>query len=240
MAMKNPVRLQKYLAHCGIASRRKCEEFIQAGRVKVDGKTVDHPGIKITPDRHIITFDGLAVTPGKKHEYYLLNKPAGYVTTLSDPQGRPVVRSLLKDINTRLFPVGRLDLDTEGALILTNDGQFAQKVQHPSFETNKTYEAVIRGHIKRKTIGLLEKGIMLEKKMTAPARIRFLFQKGKNSTIQITIHEGRKRQVRKMFGAVGHPVIHLKRIAYGQLQLGNLPPGCYRKLDRNDLKKVFL
>ena len=112
MAMKNPVRLQKYLAHCGIASRRKCEEFIQAGRVKVDGKTVDHPGIKITPDRHIITFDGLAVTPGKKHEYYLLNKPAGYVTTLSDPQGRPVVRSLLKDINTRLFPVGRLDLES--------------------------------------------------------------------------------------------------------------------------------
>ncbi len=238
--MKNPVRLQKYLAHCGIASRRKCEEFIQAGRVKVDGKTVDHPGIKITPDRHIITFDGQAVTPGKKHEYYLLNKPAGYVTTLSDPQGRPVVRSLLKDINTRLFPVGRLDLDTEGALILTNDGQFAQKVQHPSFETNKTYEAVLRGHIKRKTIGRLEKGIMLEKKMTAPARIRFLFQKGKNSTIQITIHEGRKRQVRKMFGAVGHPVIHLKRIAYGRLRLGNLPPGCYRKLDGKDLKKVFL
>lgn len=240
MAMKNPVRLQKYLAHCGIASRRKCEEFIQAGRVKVDGDTVDHPGVKIIPGRHKITFDGQPVTLSNTYEYYLLNKPAGYVTTLSDPQGRPVVRSLLKDINSRLFPVGRLDLDTEGALILTNDGQFAQKVQHPSFETNKTYEAVIRGHIKQKTIGLLEKGIMLEKKITAPAKIQVLDRKGKNSTIRITIHEGRKRQVRKMFGTVGHPVIHLKRIAYGRLQLGSLPPGHYRKLDRKELKKVFL
>ncbi|BCL59374.1 pseudouridine synthase [Desulfomarina profundi] len=239
MAM-NPLRLQKYLAHCGVASRRKCEEFIQAGRVRVDGKIVDQPGVKITPGRHNITFDGQPVSQKNKHEYYLLNKPAGYVTTLSDPQGRPVVRSLLKNIHTRLFPVGRLDIDTEGALILTNDGQFAQKVQHPSFETNKTYEAVIRGHIKQSTIRLLEKGIMLEKKMTAPAKIRFLSQKGKNSAIQITIHEGRKRQVRKMFGAVGHPVIHLKRIAYGRLQLRNLPPGQYRKLDGEDLKKVFL
>ncbi|WP_457577390.1 pseudouridine synthase [Desulfomarina sp.] len=234
------MRLQKYLASCGVASRRKCEEFILAGRIRIDGKIVDQPGVKITPGSHTVTFDGHPVTLNEQYEYYLLNKPAGYVTTLSDPQGRPVVRNLLKNINTRLFPVGRLDLDTEGALILTNDGRFAQKVQHPSFETNKTYEAVVRGHIKRTTIGLLEKGIMLEKKMTAPARIRFLFQKGKNSTIRITIHEGRKRQVRKMFGAVGHPVIHLKRIAYGRLQLGKLPSGHYRKLDGEDLKKVFL
>jgi pseudouridine synthase len=237
--MKESMRLQKYLAHCGVASRRKCEEFIQAGRVRIDGKIINHPGVKILPGKHTVTVDGRPVQLTGKHVYYLLNKPRGYITTLSDPQGRPVVRSLLKDIKTRLFPVGRLDLDTEGALILTNDGQFAQKVQHPRFETNKTYKAVIKGHIKHTVIEQLEKGIILEKQMTAPAKIDLLSRKDKTSTIRITIHEGRKRQVRKMFAAMGHPVIHLKRIAYGHLRLGNLPSGRYRQLDEEDLKKVF-
>ncbi len=235
-----PIRLQKYLAQCGVASRRKCEKLIASGRIAVDGTVVIEMGKKVIPGKNRVTWDGNSVKSKEKVTYFLLNKPKGYVTTLSDPQGRPVVVSLIKNVSARLFPVGRLDLDTEGALILTNDGQFAQKVQHPSHETNKTYEALVKGHPRRAAIAALEKGILLEGKMTAPAKIALLSQKGDNSLIRITIHEGRKRQVKKMFAHSGHPVLHLKRTAYGKLFLGNLPSGKYRQLDSRDLKKIFL
>ena len=235
-----PIRLQKYLAQCGVASRRKCEKLIASGRIAVDGTVVIEMGKKVIPGKSRVTWDGNSVKSKEKVTYFLLNKPKGYVTTLSDPQGRPVVVSLIKNVSARLFPVGRLDLDTEGALILTNDGQFAQKVQHPSHETNKTYEALIKGHPRRAAITTLEKGILLEGKMTAPAKIALLTQKGDNSLIRITIHEGRKRQVKKMFAHLGHPVVHLKRTAYGKLFLGSLPSGKYRQLDSRDLKKIFL
>ena len=238
--MSESVRLQKYLAQCGVASRRKAEELITAGRIQVDGKVMTLLGAKIDPKAQKVCFDGQPVLPEEKLVYILLNKPKGYVTTLRDPQGRPVVTSLIKDIPQRLFPVGRLDLDTEGALILTNDGNFAQKVQHPSHETNKTYEALVSGHPGKTKLQQLEKGILLDGKMTSPATITVIKRFGHQTLLQITIHEGRKRQVRKMFDFIGNPVVNLKRIAYGRLFLKNLPSGAYKELNHKDLKKVFL
>lgn len=238
--MSETLRLQKFLAQCGIASRRKAEELILAGRVSVNKATEKNLGVKIDPEKDTIRFDGKIVKPEEDHIYVLLNKPKGYVTSLADPQGRPIVTGLVKDIPARLFPVGRLDLDTEGALILTNDGGFAQKVQHPSHETNKTYEALVSGHPGKGKLKQLEQGIMLEDKQTAPASIKLIKSLPGKTLVQITIHEGRKRQVRKMFDFIGNPVIHLKRIAYGRLYLKNLPSGKYKLLNHKDLKKIFL
>ncbi len=238
--MTAPVRLQKYLAQCGLASRRKAEHFIAEGLISVDGKVVTEMGVSITPGVNLVSFAGKQVKAKEQLVYYLLNKPKGYVTTLSDPQGRPIVTSLIKEGSARLFPVGRLDLDTEGALIMTNDGQLAQKIQHPSNETNKTYEALIKGFPGKEKITLLENGIYLEGKITAPATIAVLASKGPNCLVKIIIHEGRKRQVKNMFSLIGHPVLHLKRIAYGKLSIGNLPIGSYRQLNPADLKKIFL
>ncbi|MBU0664200.1 MAG: rRNA pseudouridine synthase [Proteobacteria bacterium] len=238
--MSETVRLQKYLAGCGIASRRKAEEIIAQGRVTVDGEIVAAMGSQIDPSSQEIRLDGKLVTPHNDFLYILLNKPQGYVTTMSDPQGRPIVTSLLHGINVRLFPVGRLDLDTEGALILTNDGELAQKIQHPSYEVTKTYEARVLGRPAEKMLQKLEHGILLEGKQTAPAKIMIIARETGTSSIRITIHEGRKRQVRKMFQAIGHPVVHLKRIAYGNLFLQGLSTGKYRILSPEDLKKIFI
>jgi pseudouridine synthase len=170
----------------------------------------------------------------------LLNKPKGYVTTLSDPQGRPIVTSLLQGITARVFPVGRLDLDTEGALIMTNDGMLAESIQHPRHEVKKTYEALVRGRPARSDLHHLEKGIVLEGKKTYPASIAIVGKKTQSTLVKIIIHEGRKRQVKKMFAAIGNPVLSLKRTAYGQLLLRDLPIGTYRILSADDLKKIFL
>jgi 23S rRNA pseudouridine2605 synthase len=240
MAMTAPVRLQKFLAQCGIASRRKAEEFIAAGRVAIDGQVIREMGISIIPGKVRITCDGKPVAARERLVYYLLNKPKGYVTTLSDPQGRPIVTSLIKGSDARLFPVGRLDLDTEGALILTNDGELAQKIQHPSHTTDKTYEALVKGCPGKDSILRLERGVLLEDKRTSPARVMILSRKGRNCLMQIIIHEGRKRQVKKMFDHIGHPVLHLKRTAYGKLPLGRLAIGDYRQLNPSELKKIFL
>ncbi len=238
--MSESLRLQKYLAQCGIASRRRAEELIAAGRIGVDGKIVREMGTRIIPGINQVSFDGKPIEEKEKPVYYLLNKPKGYVTTLSDPQGRPIVTSLIKDSKARLFPVGRLDLDTEGALILTNDGQFAQKVQHPSHDVDKTYEALVKGCPTRDKIDLLKRGIMLEGKMTSPATVSIVTRVAGNCRMRITIHEGRKRQVKKMFALIGYPVLHLKRTAYGKLSLGRLAPGEYRQLKPSELKKIFL
>lgn len=231
-------RLQKILAKAGIASRRKCEELIKEGRVAVDGKTITELGYKTDPARAVITFDGKPVAR-EKPVFILLNKPAGYVTTLSDPQGRPIVTDLLTGINQRVFPVGRLDYETEGALILTNDGRLGQFIQHPRHEVNKTYLAVVKGAPTNNKINQLEKGILVDGQKTWPAKIRVIKSEKNESTLEVIIHEGKKRQVRKMLKAIGHPVKYLKRTAYGGLQLGNLPSGKYRLLSENDLKKIF-
>ncbi|MBU1567695.1 MAG: rRNA pseudouridine synthase [Proteobacteria bacterium] len=238
--MSTPIRLQKYIAQCGIASRRKAEEFIGAGRIAIDGVIVREMGTSVIPGKNKITFDGKLIKLEEQLVYYLLNKPKGYVTTLSDPQGRPIVTSLIKEDAGRLFPVGRLDLDTEGALILTNDGKLAQKIQHPSHGIDKTYEALVKGCPKKDKIELLERGIYLEGKMTSPAVVSVVTKAGTNCLMQITIHEGRKRQVKKMFGFIGHPVLHLKRTAYGKLSLGRLALGDYRQLNPSELNKIFL
>ena len=238
--MNNPIRLQKFIAQCGIASRRKAEELISKGRIAVDGVKVTEMGIRVIPGKNRITFDGKPVEAREQLVYYLLNKPKGYVTTLSDPQGRPIVTSLIKDNEARLFPVGRLDLDTEGALILTNDGEFAQKIQHPSHGIDKTYQALVKGCPQKDKIALLERGILLEAKMTYPAVVSVVSKAGKNCLMQITIHEGRKRQVKKMFDFIGHPVLHLKRTAYGKLSLGRIALGDFRQLNPSELNKIFL
>ncbi len=238
--MSEPVRLQKYLAQCGLASRRKAEQLIAEGKISVDGVVVREMGVSIRPGVNLVTYAGKKVETLERLVYYLLNKPPGYVTTLADPQGRPIVTSLIKEGDVRLFPVGRLDLDTEGALILTNDGELAQKIQHPSNETNKSYEALVRGWPGREKLALLEKGVVLEGKLTSPATLSIVAARGGNCLVKITIHEGRKRQVKKMFSHIGHPVLHLKRIAYGKLNLDHLPSGAYRKLNPSDLKKIFL
>jgi len=185
-----------------------------------------------------ITVDNRPVEQEEKI-YILLNKPTGYVTTLDDPQGRPIVTDLLPEIRHRVFPVGRLDLDSEGALLLTNDGALGNRILHPRFEVNKTYEATVRGVPKKSSLLQLERGILLEGKKTWPARTRVLGRKKGTTTVEVIIHEGKKRQVRKMFQAIGHPVLRLKRTAYGGLQLGSLAPGKCRFLDSDDLRLIF-
>lgn len=237
--MSVPVRLQKYLAQCGVASRRKAEQLIASGRVAVDGAIVTGMGIKVDPAHQRITFDGAPLRQRQQKEYYLLNKPKGYVTTASDPQGRPIVTGLIRNSSARLFPVGRLDIDTHGALILTNDGELAQKIQHPSHEVKKTYEALVEGRPNNRKLLELADGIDLEGRRTSPAHLAVLEAGSRTTRVRVIIHEGRKRQVRKMFEAVGHRVIDLKRTSYGGLQLGTLPEGGYRRLTPKDLKKIF-
>lgn len=233
------MRLQKFLAHSGLCSRRKAEEYIRAGRVKVDGIVIQEMGI-IVDSSNKITFDNKELNLQENHEYYLLNKPAGYITTLSDPQGRPTVISLLREVTTRVFPVGRLDFDTEGALLFTNDGELAQRIQHPKERTKKSYLALVKGHPKTSALRLLERGIFLDGRLTAPASLRLLKKKTGSTEIEITLHEGRKRQVKKMFLHIGHPVLFLKRTAYGKLTLGNLPKGSWKTLSPKEIEKIFL
>jgi 23S rRNA pseudouridine2605 synthase len=232
-------RLQKVLAKAGIASRRKSEELIREGKVKVDGRVVTEMGVQVDPDTQEIECNGIPVVSQERKIYILLHKPAGFLSTVQDPQGRPIVTDLLQKIKERVYPVGRLDLDTKGALLLTNDGELAQKVLHPSHEVNKTYVAKVKGKPGPKKLGRLAKGIELEGRKTWPADIEVLHAEPQTSTIKIIIHEGRKRQVRKMFEAVGHPVLDLKRTAYGQLELGDLAPGTYRYLSPREVEMIF-
>ncbi len=233
-------RLQKIIAQAGLASRRGAEKLIRQGRVTVDGKIVTEMGVKVNPKLSHICCNGKKIQAEKKI-YLLLNKPAGYVTTLNDPQGRPIVTDLLTELTEakRVYPVGRLDIDTRGALILTNDGELTQRILHPSHEVGKTYIAIVRKHPDRRKLRLLAQGIKLDGKVTAPATVEVLSLQTENTKIKIRIHEGKKRQIRKMFAAIDHPVFSLKRIAYGNLKLGNLRPGKYRYLNKEDIKKIF-
>ncbi len=232
-------RLQKILARAGVASRRTAEQLIRAGRVSIDGRIVTEMGIKTDPLQYRIEVDGKPIAQQEDKIYILLNKPVDYLCTLRDPQGRPIITSLLQGVNARVFPVGRLDLDTEGALLLTNDGELAQKILHPRYEVNKTYEAKVVGRPGKQSLARLAAGIELEGRKTWPAQLRVLGRRPHDTTIAITIHEGRKRQVRKMFAAIGHRVLRLKRTAYGNLRLGNLPSGKFRYLPPEDISLIF-
>ncbi len=231
-------RLQKILARAGIGSRRKCEEYIKAGRVQINGDRITLMGYKADPDRVRITFDGKPITCEPK-VYILLNKPTGYVTTLSDPQGRSIVTDLLPGIDKRIFPVGRLDLNSEGALLLTNDGRLTNYILHPRYGVAKTYEVTVEKAPPPALLHRLEQGIFIDDVKTLPAKIRLLSPGKPKIRLEIILHEGKKRQVRKMFSAIGHPVKRLKRTAYGGLRLGHLRSAQHRYLTKKDLKKIF-
>lgn len=226
-------RLQKVLSRIGVTSRRKAEEMIKEGRVTVNGK-VATVGIKADPLIDHIKVNGKLVAgpgiSGVRKVYYIFYKPRNVVTTLYDPEGRPTIKDYLRGIKYRVFPVGRLDFDSEGLLLLTNDGDFANLITHPSKRIAKTYRVKVKGIIEEEEIERLRKGIRLEDGVTMPAKVRMLRKGVNNSWIEITIYEGRKRQVRRMLDHVGHPVIRLIRIGVGPFKIGNLRPGELREI----------
>ncbi len=235
------VRLQKYLADCGIASRRGSEEIIRSGRVGVNGEPVTEMGVKIDEDNDLVTVDGSPVKPLNKMIYIMLNKPAGYVTTVSDDKGRDTVMDLVSDIPVRIYPVGRLDYDTEGLLLMTNDGDLTYRITHPKNNVQKTYIAEITGNIGMDTITRLRNGVMIDGVRTAPAEVNVIGATQLGTKIEITIHEGRNRQVRRMFESVGCIVKRLKRTKEAGLNLGHVPLGRWRKLSESEvnmLKKI--
>jgi 23S rRNA pseudouridine2605 synthase len=228
------VRLSKYLADAGIASRRKSEKLISDGRVKVNGEIVREQGRLINPDLDMVEIDGTKVQAQDKI-YLMLNKPAGYLSSTFDPQGRPTVMELLKGIKGRLYPVGRLDLDTRGLLLLSNDGDFTNLIIHPRYHIEKKYQAQVEGLITPEAVETLTRGVHLEDGPTAPARVKVLKCERGSTLIEIVIHEGRKRQVKRMLAAVGFPVISLSRIALAFLTLEDLPEGQYRPLQPDEV-----
>lgn len=232
-------RLQKILSQAGIASRREAETMITSGRVAVNGTVVTQLGAKADPGTDTITCDGKPVKPASRKLYILLYKPAGYMTTLKDPEGRPIVTDLLKGVGERVFPVGRLDYNTEGLLLLTNDGAWANNLAHPRHEVDKEYMVRVQGAVTGEQMNRLATGVELEDGITAPASVRVVHESDKNSWISITIHEGRFRQVRRMCSAVGLSVVRLKRVRYGSLELGTLKPGEYRLLTPREAEKLL-
>ena len=231
-------RLQKYLASAGVASRRASETMIQEGRVAVNGKVIRELGTKIVPGKDQVTVDGKPVQPEEKLVYLLLNKPAGYITTAKDTHNRPTVLDLIADVPYRVFPVGRLDYETEGLLLLTNDGEFAYRMTHPKFKMMKTYVAVVQGVLTPERLDMLQNGVQLEDGRTGPAKVRILRKENHKTVVEISIHEGKNRQVRRMFKAVKNPVLELKRISVGTLTLKGVNLGEYRYLQDDELKKV--
>ncbi len=230
-------RIQKIIAEMGIASRRKAEEMIIDGRVTVNGKIAEI-GMKADPFMDHIKVDGKLLVKPEKKVYFIFNKPRGVVTSLSDPEGRPTVHDFLKGIRQRVFPVGRLDYDSEGMLLLTNDGEFAHAVLHPSKKISKTYLVKVKGVLEEQDIEKLKTGIRLDRTVTAPAHVRRLRKTENNSWIEMTIYEGKKRQIRRMLERVGHPVMRLMRIRIDGLDMGELKPGAYRKMTSEEMKKI--
>ena len=228
------MRLAKYLAHAGVASRRASETIIADGRVTVDGTVITDPARDVDDSRSV-KVDGRRIkTAGQTHVVYLLNKPAGVISTAKDPQGRPTVISLVRS-DERLYPVGRLDYDTTGLILLTNAGDLAHRLTHPSFEVPRTYRArVANAPVNEPAMRALRDGVELEDGPTAPAKVRRLA----SNHLEITIHEGRKRQVKRMLEAVGHPVRSLERVAFGPLRLGALPEGEYRELTPSEIEHL--
>lgn len=230
------VRLQKYIAMSGLASRRAAESMIDEGRVKVNGKTVNEQGVKVEIGADDVSVDGKPIKIRDKKYYIMLNKPVGYVSTVKDQFDRPAVTDIIKkDLDARIFPVGRLDYDTEGLLLMTNDGDFTYRVTHPKFKMDKTYIAVIKGGITISGLNQLRRGVKIEDYTTSPAEVKILDAYDGHTRLEITIHEGKNRQVRKMFEAVGCKVAALQRIKIGTVELGNLPLGRWRHLTSHEV-----
>ena len=237
------VRLQKVIARAGISSRRKAEELIQSGQVTVNGAVITTLGTKVDPAHDHIKISGKHLPAQAPDMFLILNKPAGVVSTLQDPEGRPTIKHLLPKPSLRLFPVGRLDFDSEGLLLLTNNGEVAQACLHPSRHVLKTYLIKIKGVLQESEILQLTRGVPLEDGPTAPAKVRKAGKAEANSWVELTIHEGRKHQVKRMLEYLGHPVIRLKRIQFGPLNLGSLPLGSSRFLsdkEANALRQLLM
>ena len=232
------MRLEKFLSESGIASRRDAKKYISAGRVSVNGEKVLIPGTHIDPQEAEITFDGEPIGGKPQQIYLMLNKPAGYLTTVHDERGRPTVMALVSDITERIYPVGRLDLDTEGLLLMANDGDFAHRILHPSHEIEKTYIAWVEGQPNRWEIQRLREGIEIEEGVITSAKVNQIGKREGQTQFKVVIHEGKKRQIRRMFRAVGHEVMHLKRIGIGSLSLGRLPIGKYRFLTSLEVESL--
>ena len=232
------IRLQKVMADLGIASRRKSEEIIQEGRVTVNGDVAD-VGLKVDPDLDHIKLDGKLITrrPGPK-VYYAFHKPRGVVSTLEDPQERPCVGDYLTRIKARVYPIGRLDFDSEGLLLLTNDGEFTHSVLHPSKKIPKVYQVKIKGVLSDQDIEALEKGMYLEDGKTAPAKVKKLRKAKENSWVEMVIHEGKKRQIRRMLHRVGHDVLRLVRVKVAGIELSGIAPGEMRPLTMKELERI--
>jgi 23S rRNA pseudouridine2605 synthase len=232
-------RLQKILAHAGIASRREAETIIVSGRVAVNGMVVTELGSKADPYSDRITLDGKPVRIVSEKVYILLNKPAGYVTTMKDPQGRPVVNDLVKGVRERVYPVGRLDYNTEGLLLMTNDGELANRLAHPRHEVEKEYMVRVRGEVLPEQMQQLCEGVELDDGMSAPAVVKLIRESENNTWISIVIHEGRYRQVRRMCEAVGLTVVRLKRTRYAFLETGNLKVAACRHLSAGEVSRLY-
>ena len=232
-------RLQKYLANCGVASRRKCEEYIKQGKIKVNGEIVTELGTKINPEKDIIEFENKKIKQNLKNIYILLNKPIGYVTTADDQFGRDTVLDLVK-VRERIVPVGRLDMYTSGALILTNDGDFVYKVTHPKHEIEKTYTVTVKGIVQNSEVEQLRQGVKIEEYITKPAKVKILKTDTEKdiSRLEITIHEGKNRQVRKMCEAVGRKVLALHRSKIGNIGVKDIELGKWRYLNSKEVEQL--
>jgi 23S rRNA pseudouridine2605 synthase len=235
---EDTIRLEKYLALSGIASRRKSKEIVESGRITVNDKKVFIPGTRIIPENDIVKFDGEEVIIDRELVYIMLNKPKGYICTVEDELNRHTVLDLLPDMEQRIYPVGRLDMDTEGLLLLTNDGKLTHKLTHPRYQIDKVYIAWVEGEPDEQSLGRLRKGIRIETGLTSPAKVKVLQKAGGNTELEIIIHEGMKRQIRRMCREVGHEVLHLRRIQIGSIKVGRLPIGKYRFLSGEEIKKL--
>lgn len=231
------MRLQKYLAACGVASRRAAERLIAEGHITVDGQRVTEMGTQVEIGQDI-RVDGRLVTPEPEKCYIMYHKPAGEVTTVSDPEGRATVLDKFRDYPVRLYPVGRLDYDSEGLLLLTNDGELTERMLHPSGEVEKVYLARVSNQVTPEEARRLENGVMVDGRRTARAKVKLLGQKPLYTDMLITIHEGRNRQVRKMVEQVGHQVVLLRRIRFGPLKLDDLPRGMWRELEPEEIARL--
>ncbi|MBL8851547.1 MAG: rRNA pseudouridine synthase [Planctomycetaceae bacterium] len=232
------VRLQRYLASCGLGSRRACEEFILAGRVSIDGKTVTELGTKVDPQSQSVALDGEALRMERK-KYYLLNKPTGVLSTNRDPEGRTRVIDLFPENSPRLFTVGRLDEDSEGLLIVTNDGDLAQKLAHPKFQVLRTYQMLVAGIPTGETLGQLKRGLHFAEGKFRVREAYIVKVQGKSSLLEVVLSEGHNRELRRLLARVGHKVMKLKRIAFGAIKLGSLPRGQHRELRRDELAALL-
>lgn len=239
-------RLSRFLAHAGVASRRRAEELIAAGRVQVNGTIVQIQGTRISPQQDRVLVDGRPVLAAVPHVYILLNKPAGYVSTAHDPEGRPTVIDLLPPEirQLRVYPVGRLDADTSGLLLLTNDGDFTLRLSHPRYATAKHYEALVKGLLSEDALAAIRRGVTIieddgKRHQTAPAEARLLYSVNNNSYLALTIHEGHKRQIRRMLQSVGHMVLQLTRVGVGPLTLHAVSPGKWRYLTPAEVQALL-